>query len=236
MKKIVFAIVLMFACASVSAQTIIPRVGVSVSNLTIDGEEGFENKSTAGMVIGLGFNFPVSDIFSIQPEINYVQRGTKMEFEMSEFSDFGYMQIDGSIRVRIDYLEIPVLAKVAFGEDTKFLLSAGPTLGVGLGGKTKIKANAKYSFDGETIEESVTQTGKVKFGGEPDEIDDDGDDAYFDNRIDFGLQIGAGLLIKNKVLLDVRYVHGVTDLMKDESSKNKVLQISVGMPFPMKKN
>ncbi len=203
-------------------QTIIPRLGVTISKIGADHTEGM--KSKIGFTLGAGFNFELNDMVSLQPELNFIQKGFK--YGNTETFDGGTLTVDG--KETINYLEIPVLVKLTFGDATKFFVNAGPSVGLGLGGKYEGAA----TFSGGGFTESETVNGKVKFGDAPE----NSDDSYYDNRLDLGFQLGAGVLIAEKVIIDIRYGSGLTNLYDDEGgekvkSRNNVFQIAVGIPL-----
>jgi hypothetical protein len=202
MKKIVLIGALALAAGFSYGQTIIPKVGLTLATLGGD-DAGDEAKSKAGFTVGVALNMPLGDgMFSLQPELNYIQKGVK--YEEGDFKE----------TLSLGYLEVPVLAKVTFGEATKFYFNAGPSVGFGLGGKYKIEE------DGEKEEADV------KFG-------DDKNDGkfYIQKGTDIGLQLGGGVIIAEKVMIDLRYGLGLTDLEDDSSIKNNVFQLTVGIPL-----
>jgi hypothetical protein len=205
-------------CTAAQAQmSIIPKVGVTFSGIAFD-EDIEEQTTKTGLVLGAGLNLPVvEDFFSVQPELLYTQKGVAYE---------GEEPFLGKVKVglTINYLEIPVLAKISFGgDDFKAYVNAGPSIGFGLGGKSKIEAS------GETEENDLT------FGSD--------DDDSFSNRLDLGAQFGGGIGFKvgpGSLLLDLRYGLGLSNLNKAEDgmssaeakSKNRVLAISLGYAIP----
>jgi hypothetical protein len=225
MKKILTLLVVSVTAISVCAQmTIIPKAGASLSNIAFE-DDGGETKSKLGLILGVGLNFQVSELLSVQPELQFVQKG----FRVDESFSFDGMTEKYEASISMNYIEIPVLVKTTFGSDNfKFFLNAGPSIGIGLGGKSKID----YSYSDGVSNFSGSSTGKVKFGDEPDSNEED---LYFDNRMDLGLQLGGGFLIAKKVMVDIRYGLGLSNLVEDEGSKNRVIQFTVGVPFPMSK-
>jgi hypothetical protein len=233
MKKTVFAI-LFFACAPLAyGQSIVPRLGLTLSTVKADSEEDAEPKSTIGFTVGAGFNIPVNEMFSVQPELNFIQKGFKIEESYSEDLDGYVYKEETEVKLTVNYLELPVLAKFSFGTDTKFFFVAGPSLGFGLGGKAKIDYSYSETYNGQTDSESLSVNGKIKFGDEPDESEED--EIYFDNRIDFGAQLGVGVLIKNRIAVEARYGLGLSSLDGDEDVMNRVFQFSVAMPISLVK-
>ncbi|MBT1710183.1 outer membrane beta-barrel protein [Fulvivirgaceae bacterium PWU5] len=189
-------------------QTIIPKAGITLS--TFGGDDaGDDTKSKIGFTLGAGLNLPLGDgMFSLQPELNYVQKGAKAEYVDEDFNE------DVTEKLTLGYLEIPVLVKVTFGEATKFYVNAGPSVGFGLGGKYKVEVGD----ESEDVD--------VKFGDGDDE-----DKYYIEKGTDIGLQLGAGVIVAEKVMIDIRYGLGLTDLYDDVSMKNNVFQFTVGIPL-----
>ena len=203
MKNLFFASVFALMASYSFSQTIIPKAGLALSKWASDDVD--DVKSKAGITLGLGFNFPVgAGPMSIQPELNFIQKGFK--------ADEG----DGRAKMTVNYLEVPILIKASFGEGIKCYLNAGPSLGIGLGGKLKVQ-------DG-----SIKETVDVKFG-DPEDIDT----WYIEKRVDFGLQMGAGLLIQDKVMIDFRYGLGLTSMYDDAKIKNNTIQIAIGIPLSL---
>jgi opacity protein-like surface antigen len=202
MKKIVLIGALALAAGFSYGQTIIPKVGLTLSKWSGDDVE--DAKFKPGFTIGAGLNMPLgTGMISLQPEINYIQKGVK--FEEGDISE----------KYTLNYLEVPVLVKATFGEGTKFYVNAGPSVAFGLGGKYKWEEGDE---DGD---------GDIKFGDE----DENSDDFYIEKGTDIGLQLGVGAIIAEKVMIDVRYGLGLTDLYDDISVKNNVLQFTVGIPL-----
>jgi hypothetical protein len=228
-------IILLLIIGSISvtqAQTLIPKAGLTLATMsTEDAPEGSEynNTSKTGFTIGIGYSFPVatlgSVVFSLQPEVGYVQKGFKGkssgEFQIGE----QIFQFKGDNEHTLNYLEFPVLAKFEYGSDKfKVGLYTGPSIGFALGGKYKTKSTVDT---GETIEVYESE-GKIVFyeADEPDVVS-------FDHNVDFGIQGGAVFTVFNRVSLDVRYGQSLTDIYHDAKSKNQVLQFTVGVPISL---
>jgi hypothetical protein len=207
MKRILLAGAMALAAGlSYSQTTIIPKAGLTLASI-VGKDKNNEDKSKIGFTVGAGFNLPVGDgKFSVQPEINYIQKGSQADYVAAKATD----------KLTLGYLEVPILAKITFGEyPSEFYINFGPSFGYGLGGKYKMK--------GGTDPESS----KVKFGGDGEDLDE----FYIENAMDIGVQVGAGLLILERVMIDLRYGMGVTSLYKDYDMKNSVLQFTVGSPL-----
>ncbi|GAB3811092.1 porin family protein [Pontibacter rugosus] len=146
-KLIVTAAAVLGLAFAAEAQTITvgPRVGATFSevNYSGDGADMLNDqlKSKTGVQFGAVANVMVNDLFSVQPELLYVQKGVKV--------NFGGL----STELQSSYLELPVLAKVSFGsEQIKGFVTAGPSVGYWLSGKIKQK------YDGESEEDDYDFT------------------------------------------------------------------------------
>jgi hypothetical protein len=217
MKKtfLCIASVMTFGLVSQAQVTITPKVGATFGNYAY-GEEQDEEETTkynSGLTLGAGFNFALGEVFSIQPELLYVQKG----FKMSED--------DSYIKTHFNFIEIPVLARASFGSETvKAYVNAGPSLGYGLNGKSSFK------FSGMGV--TVSGTEKIRFAEEPDNGGEE-DVTYLDpkevNRVDLGLQFGAGVGFQagpGSLVLDLRYGLGMSNFYKTQTVKNNNVTIT----------
>jgi hypothetical protein len=186
-------------------------------------------KPKIGLTFGVAYNHEISNIISLQPELSFIQKGFRQKYR--ETQNGATFDIDG--KFAINYLELPILVKASFGESkVKFYVNAGPSIGLGLGGKYEVD----YIVSILGYLESDSAEGDIKFG----DSDNSGEGTlYLDNRMDLGLQVGGGVVISEKIMLDLRYGHGLTSL-NDESnddvaeSKNRVFQFTVGYPIRIK--
>lgn len=124
-KKIIITSILYlgFAMASVCAQFGV-RAGVNAAKLSTSTlVDGSQTKYKMGIGIGIFSEIPVFRNFSIQPEINYMQQGTK------ESATFTWGTIDALSK--INYFQFPVFLKYNFKNG--IFIQTGPYLGIGLG-------------------------------------------------------------------------------------------------------
>lgn len=145
------------------------KAGYSIGNLS-DSNSNIYTKdfeSTDGADIGVTFEFPIQDNFSVQTEINYTQRGAmrtgmqpvpgnELTDELNQFLPlFGIDQItdenplfaDYEGETDLNYLEIPVLAKFIWGNKTKFYAEVGPYVGVLVSAKQLTTGTSQLYFD-----------------------------------------------------------------------------------------
>lgn len=191
----------LFLTAAATAQVTV-KAGVNIASVsehaTIESYDEFENSSVVGFQGGLAFDLPITNMFSIQPEILYIQKGGKVKAEALGSTYEG--------RVYYNFIEVPVMAKIKFFDDTDgagsgVYVAGGPFAGYALNGKIKNTVSI--------------------LGGEPssntDEFDfNDEDDA---KRLDWGVSFGAGLKAGSFVL-DVRYNLGINNLVDNDADNN----------------
>ncbi|TVQ75087.1 MAG: PorT family protein [Balneolaceae bacterium] len=213
MKKItlsfVFAGLLFFAGLPGTSQAQLPisfgiKGGVNIANVSFDDFDDNDTRTgfTIGAVLDIGIPmFPVG----VETGLYYSQQGTTVSF--SETIEGMTMTLDGT--TKLDYLKIPVLAKVNFGPPGPF----SPHLLAGPYAAFILNAEQEVSFMGET--ETV-------------DISDDVE------SMDFGLILGLGAdfnLMVTTISVQGRYSLGLSDIFEDEGSKNRVISLVAGFTF-----
>ena len=154
--KIVFIAILLSSQISFSQIKIGAKVGYSIGNIndTSDNIYARDYMSTSGVDFGLLGEFPISNDFSVQAELNFTQRGGERNglqpVPISPFEealeDNGLslavlnqlIQAQGGTPVNdsnplyadfnniseLEYLEVPILAKYGWGSDWRFYITA----------------------------------------------------------------------------------------------------------------
>lgn len=215
-----FIAVLIITMASESfAQRFAVVAGLNLSNMIMkDDDDTYsdEFKMRPGFHVGLTVQIPKTGLVSFETGLILSTKGFKVkEEETYQGEKYTY---EGSINLY--YIDIPLMAKFSFevGEVTIFA-AIGPYLGVGLSGKTK----TKYSYQGE----EETDSEKIDWGS----------DAENDmlKRFDFGLSIGAGVVIIKAIQIGLSYDLGLANISSysDDGTKinNRVFKVSVGYRF-----
>ncbi len=178
--------------------------GVNIANISFDDFD--DNDSRTGFNIGavLDIGIPMFPV-GIETGLYYSQQGTT--FDITETFDGMPVRMDGTIK--LDYLTIPVLAKVNFGPPGPFSphILAGPYAAFVL--------NAEEEFSSNGQSETV-------------DISDDVE------SLDFGLTLGLGAdfnLMVTTISVQGRYSFGLSDIFEDEGSKNRVISLVAGFTF-----
>ena len=171
-----------------------PELGVNFSKFGMDADETDYN---TGLLAGAFLTYSIRNTHAFTLKVLYSQKGAADE--------------DNNVKTHLNYIEIPVMARLFFNRDGTIRpnIFAGPSFGFLSG--VKVKAG-----DGDY--ENVPNI----------------DDSY--NTFDLGLGLGLGLNIKvggeMYFILDARYTYGLTDLSKSDADiNNQTVAISGGLSF-----
>lgn len=221
---ILVALIATFSTASFAQLSLGLRGGLNFGNVyTTDGLDAvtpdFEyiNGPTIAGVLEYGF----SDHFALQTELAYTTKGFKLreDFAVNLFNV--PVPVGASAESRFGYLELPLLAKVKFGDEVVHgYITAGPTLGYAASGRLITRANALIEF-------KVSDT-------------DINLDAINYERFEVGGSVGAGIGFNTsfgELFADARYTRGFTELydipLIDEKIRNQGFALSVGFLIPL---
>lgn len=166
-----------------------------VNFATITGDDFDSPNSRTSFHVGLLAEFPISPMFSLQAEALYSGQG----FESNV--DGGLVGGDGNIEYQLDYINVPILAKVYVVEGLS--LEAGPQF--------SFKVNEEIDSDPND-----------------DPGDTDLDEA---ESFDFGLAGGLTFQTNMGLFATGRYTIGLTDIIQDVDAKNAVFQLGIGYKF-----
>ncbi len=179
------------------------KFGLNIAKFTGDDAEGSENLT--GLVVGgylrLGIGF-----LSIQPEILFTRKGVKTN-EIEEGTAVEQ-------KIKNDYLEIPVLIRLGFGNSS----GLKPSL-----------------FAGPAVALLVNSRRLTTFGGGQSSIEVDVNRLF--KEFELGYVIGAGVDVKlglRTFLFEIRYSGGLSsidDSGNDADKKNSVISIMGGLAF-----
>lgn len=202
MKKLLLSTLILLATVASHAQqavgtvTLQPKVGINIASLTnTDGSD-----PRIGLAAGAELEYQVSDIVSLSGGVLYSMQGVKEK-------DNGV-----SATVKLDYINIPILANV--------YVTKG--LAVKLGIQPGFMVNDKFKVA------SGSASGEVSF---EDAMKAAGTDASL-KKFDFSIPVGLSYEYKN-VVLDARYNWGLTKVIDGVDTKNSVFQITLGYKFAL---
>ncbi|MFW2136466.1 porin family protein [Chryseobacterium sp. TY4] len=207
MKKLFVGLAVVVGAMSFAQQFGI-KAGANISSISKDGFE--DSKSKVGFYGGLFMNAPLSEQFSIQPEVLYSQQGAEVKRTYTALGNT--TTIDG--KLNLDYITVPVMFQ--FKATPEFYIEAGPEFG--------FLVNAK-------------QKGDIKVNGNTVASDTyDAKDNY--NSFNMGAALGVGFNVTENFGVNARYVAGFTDINKDgntslqnDDNKNRNNTFQVGLNY-----
>ena len=214
MRKIALLIALtIFGITQANAQNFGFKGGYNYSSF--NGEVAKDNtlKGLSGFYVGALLELPLGDVLSLQPEVIYSRQGAAWE------KDYNVPILGkGSLKndLRLDYLNIPVMAKVNLGP---LFLQGGVQFGFLVG-----KPETSSTVNGRRITEEVDK------------------DAYA--SFDFGVGAGLGVNLSEHFFIEARYTHSLTNALDPDNNslknasisdkndfKNAVLSVGLGVKF-----
>lgn len=209
------ALALGLATPALHAQVNIgPVAGVSIytftgSDANIYGTElgaNFSKTSRVGFVAGGFAEFEFGEIFAVEPQLLWVQKGAKYDVDLSDGSG------SGSLTFKLDYIQVPVLFKAEYrkaGQDFAPSLFAGPAVAF------KTSCGLQVESDGTSVSEDCP--------------------ANTVRSTDWSLIFGAGLEY-SRFVFQARYDLGLSSVSQDgaDDLKNGGWGITLGYAFPIK--
>ena len=176
--------------------------------------EDYRDFVQPGCNIGFRFDYQFNKYIAIQTGLEYTMRGERIKISYEE-KDYEFKL---NRKTTTHYLAIPILAGARYRINNNFqlLFNTGPYIAIGLGGKTKYKAEETYL--GET---SVYKAEKQFFGNPKKENLDDNEYAPIGNkRFDAGWRFELGTDIKD-FYIGVAYDLGFVDIANDKEKRDK---------------
>lgn len=177
-----------FAQYSAGDFTIQPKVGLNCTSITGDNNAKYK----AGFVGGVEAEYHISPLVGISGGLLYSMQGAKVK--------------DTDAKMKMDYLNIPILANVY----------VAPGLALKAGIQPAFNLSNKVSVDGVTVDydKYAPNGAKVK-------------------SFDFSVPVGISYEYMN-VCLDARYNIGVTKVSDfDDAGCNSVFQLTLGYKFAL---
>lgn len=199
MKRIITSVLFGLLCTISFAQvTWNAKAGMNISSY-----DESEADAKIGYRIGGGFEYQISKMFSIQPSLFYSKKGAKM-------SEDGI-----KATVNQNYLELPVMAalRLPVNEKMNIVLSAGPYMAYGVGGKTKLKMSY-LSIEWDTFGNSTIEDEEIEGL----------------KRFDAGIGVGVALEV-DKWIFSMEAQNGLTHIASGASTKNTNVFLGVGYKF-----
>jgi hypothetical protein len=196
------------------------RGGLNIAGFGGDHSDLWDSKTGLGFGGFLAIN--VTNCFAIQNEFLYMQKGAKGEDSYVVVEEGIAIQVEEEVTAKLDYLEIPVLAKLTIptAGNADFYFCGGPAVGINLSAKADQKVTAS------AMGESFSASREVDIGD-------------VTKSVDFGAVVGAGIgfhVGSSQVFVDGRYTFGLSTIDDSEDDldiKTRVISIMAGCSFPV---
>jgi hypothetical protein len=191
------------------------KAGINFADLGGSDVSSEAVQGKTGLVGGLSVAFRFGDIFEVQGEFLYSQKGVKIEETGANGLTNG--------TISLNYMETPILLKAGLPTQGKFrpALYAGPAVSF------EMSCDLSGTFDGETADRKC----------------DNQDDGWVPKErktFDWGLVFGAEAVYKvgrkTSLLFEVRYNLGLSSLEATEQNlnvKNRALSLMAGVLFAL---
>ena len=179
------------------------KAGVNVATLALVSEEPSDDYGRRAALAAGGFAvLPVAGRLRLQIETLFSARGAKIDDE----------ELGATATLLLDYIDVPVLARVNGPRDGAFHVFGGPYVGMRIGARRQIAA-AVPGFTSGTREDIG------------DEIE----------RFELGMVAGAGIQRGRRLVVDARYAWGLTNVNSDTTTglrfRSRVLTFLAGFRF-----
>lgn len=171
-----------------------------------------------GANLGANFRYIEEKHFGFIVEANWVQRGWKESFE-----DLPYKYSRTA-----NYIEIPFLAHIYFGNRGKFFINAGPSVSFMIGESTG------KNFDDNTINSNPDFDNRITYQYTQEVT----------QKVDYGIQAGLGgeygINRNNSIYLEARFYYGLGNMLKSGRTENirgsnsMTISVSAGYWFRLK--
>jgi hypothetical protein len=236
MKKLLIlaACTTMLTTAAEAQLTFAPEIGLNLANMRgkdtglSGGLETMKNKLKLGVKAGVNLNIPVGDRVVIQPGLFYSIKGYKSDNSYAE-SDMGITyNATEKHNVTLHYFEIPVNIQYMFNDPSegRFFVGVGGYIGLAFSGHDKATAEYSQTGGGTNFSYAIDTSAKLTFGDDPDHR------PWELGRVDAGVSVNAGYLLRSGIFFRGMYQIGLDNLMpggdSDHYLKTSNITISVG--------
>lgn len=235
MKRNLIIAVALFFSAVAQAQpkegtfSIIPRLGLSIANLSNDyiytgdastesGHE-FKSKHKAGLLAGVDLEYQALPVLGVSLGAYYSMQGCRYSNDEVErkASEGAYIGVS-EMSTNLQYINVSLMASLYVAPN--FAIKAGVQVGFNIDGNMKMTETDFTRDDLGAKEYGTPKETKTEISTK---------------KIDFAIPIGVSYEYMN-VILDARYNIGLTgtsDLPGLDSPKNSVITVSAGYRFKL---
>lgn len=174
-------------------------VGGGALMTSVDFLPSVLQKSHMGIHGGISAKYISENHLGLLLELNYAQRGWTEDFPVE--SGFAYSKT-------LNYLEIPFMTHVYFGKKFRFIINAGPQIGVLLGSSDNMNEALSADIAAKKQQDPEAEIG-MQYVSEP-------------KKFDYGIVGGIGMEFKTgagNIALEGRYYFGLGDVFENRKTK-----------------
>lgn len=172
-------------------------IGLGATFSSVDFQPKVASKSWMQYQGGVAVRYMCENHLGVIAELNYSQQGWEQEFK--DAPQYAYSH-------QLNYLEIPFLTHMHFGNKVKFIINIGPQIGILISEKESINDDlANFLASGVTPTNFATYQYYQKA----------------ETKIDYGLLAGLGLEFASPIgsfSLEGRYYFGFADIYNNSKS------------------
>lgn len=176
-------------------------IGAGPLFTSVDFERKIAQNTTQGLSGGVSLRYITEKHLGLLAELNYSQRGWTEDFSETDFIEHSYSRT-------LNYIELPLMTHIYFGNKVKFVINLGPQV--------------SYMFS-----DSASMNDELA-GYVQDQLEQDPDNPLFlqyesiDNKFDYGLLGGVGIEFDTGLgnfVLEGRYYFGLGDSFDNSRSR-----------------
>lgn len=213
MKKTLFSLALLVAglATTAHAQSGGARIGIKGGG-SLSSFVGKDSKDLAykpGYQAGVLFNFGLSELVSIQPEVLYSQKGVTYKKGGLPFG------LNDEVRSRLHYIDVPVLAKITAGSN-----------GDGTGAFFELGPQVSFLAGQRTFNERTDTNLAGPLGNSTSSF----------NKVAVGFVAGVGYQLTSGLGLGLRYTSDFSQVYKDGRTSYTVAGVSLTQDNPNLRN
>ena len=207
----IMALVLVLISVSTAQVKFGATLGVAISNLSIDPDEGVSSDSKTGFTLGAVLEYPVNDNLNIRSGASFTQKGAQSSAEESG------IKVDGS--TNLSYLTVPILAQYKFNTTatTPYVIGG---LDIGILMSADVEAKISGTIFGITFDSDTSYSVKADL-----------------SSTDIAFNVGAGYMMEMgnaRVYGEILYSLGLLDIDSADDAlavKTKGIIVAVGYIF-----
>jgi hypothetical protein len=225
--------------------------GISIPNIRGDKGDPFSGgfKSRQGPFFGIFVDLGLTPHFSLAAELNYASQGglrEGLQLITPSLLPHGLSLPPGTVVYAnfrnesiLDYIEIPLLARLTLGNKIRFFINAGPYVGFLVRARALTEGKSIFYLD-----KNGTMPVIIPPATKPLEFNMTADTDVKKSLKDsnFGLSGGAGVMIPmgpDEIIVEAHFQIGLTTIQKDIQKTGKsqtgAFVISVGFSLPLTK-